>query len=109
MPTDLHCSNIKILPWNSLPDDDYINFREPFRTMIKESVYLEEFMEYQMINAEEQKSLNPNYDISLVIKIVIEDMNFTKKFQNSFSDDYLELDLQIRNGVNYEKMNIFNN
>ena len=77
--------------------------------MIKESVYLEEFMEYQMINAEEQKSLNPNYDISLVIKIVIEDMNFTKNFQNSFSDDYLELDLQIRNGVNYEKMNIFNN
>ena len=77
--------------------------------MIKESVYLEEFMEYQMINAEEQKSLNPNYDISLVIKIVIEDMNFTKNFQNSSSDDYLELDLQIRNGVNYEKMNIFNN
>ena len=77
--------------------------------MIKESVYLEEFMEYQMINAEEQNSLNPNYDISLVIKIVIEDMNFTKNFQNSSSDDYLELDLQIRNGVNYEKMNIFNN
>ena len=66
-------------------------------------------MEYQMINAEEQNSLNPNYDISLVIKIVIEDMNFTKNFQNSSSDDYLELDLQIRNGVNYEKMNIFNN
>ena len=77
--------------------------------MIKESVYLEEFMEYQMINAEEQNSLNPNYDISLVIKIVIEDMNFTKNFQNSSSDDYLELDLQIRNGVNYEKMNIFHN
>ena len=77
--------------------------------MIKESVYLEEFMEYQMINAEEQKSLNPNYDISLVMKIVIEDMNFTKNLDNSSSEDFLELDLQIRNGVNYEKQNIFNN
>ena len=77
--------------------------------MIKESVYLEEFMEYQMINAEEQKSLNPNYDISLVMKIVIEDMNFTKNFDNSSSEDFLELDLQIRNGVNYEKQNIFDN
>ena len=80
-------------------DKLYDSNREPFRTLIKEADYLEDFMQFEMVDAEEQKLLDKNVDTFLLVKIVITSLNYTKSFQNSSSEEFQELEELIYNAV----------
>ena len=72
---------------------------EPFRTLINESNYLNDFLQFQIIKTEEQIMLPSQTNEFLLMKIVIEDLNYTQSYKNVSSDDFLELEARIRNGV----------
>ena len=72
---------------------------EPFRTLINESNYLNDFLQFQIIKTEEQIMLPSHFNEFLLVKIVIEDLNYTQSYKNVSSEDYLELETRIRNGV----------
>ena len=76
---------------------------EPFRTLINESNYLNDFLQFQIIKTEEQKILPSHFNEFLLMKIVIEDLNYTQSYKNVSSEDYLDLEAQIRNGVMLNK------
>ena len=96
-----------LLIQNALAFDKlYDSNREPFRTLIKEADYLEDFMQFEMVDAEEQKLLDKNVDTFLMMKIVVTSMNFTKTLQNSSSEDFKELEELINNGVSKFKMRL---
>ena len=80
-------------------DKLYDSNREPFRTLIKEADYLEDFMQFEMVDAEEQKLLDKNVDTFLLVKIVASSLNYTKSLQNSSSEEFQELEELIINGV----------
>ena len=80
-------------------DKLYDSNREPFRTLIKEADYLEDFMQFEMVDAEEQKLLDKNVDTFLLVKIVVTSLNYTKSLQNSSSEEFQELEELIINGV----------
>ena len=91
-----------ILTQNTFAFDKlYDSNREPFRTLIKEADYLEDFMQFEMVDAEEQKLLDKNVDAFLLVKIVVTSLNYTKSLQNSSSEEFQELEEHIINGVNY--------
>ena len=77
----------------------YNPIMEPFRTLINESNYLNDFLQFQIIKTEEQKMLDSHFNEFLLMKIVIEDLNYTQSYKNVSSEDYLELETRIRNGV----------
>ena len=72
---------------------------EPFRTLINESNYLNDFLQFQIIKTEEQKMLDSHFNEFLLMKIVIEDLNYTQSYNDISSEDYLDLEARIRNGV----------
>ena len=86
-------------------DKLYDSNREPFRTLIKEADYLEDFMQFEMVDAEEQKLLDKNVDTFLLVKIVATSLNYTKSLQNSSSEEFQELKDLIINGVSQVREN----
>ena len=95
-----------ILVQNILAFDKlYDSNREPFRTLIKEADYLEDFMQFEMVDAEEQKLLDKNVGTFLLVKIVASSLNYTKSLQNSSSEEYQELKDLIINGVSQFREN----
>ena len=95
-----------ILTQNTFAFDKlYDSNREPFRTLIKEADYLEDFMQFEMVDAEEQKLLDKNVDTFLLVKIVATSLNYTKSLQNSSSEEFQELKDLIINGVSQFREN----
>ena len=72
-----------------------IYFLEPFRGLLSEAENLSKFMQYQMVTATEQdiilKNNDGKIDEILVMKVVLESLNFTLEFENTSSDAYDEL------------------
>ena len=76
---------------------------EPFRGLLSEAENLSKFMQYQMTTAAEQdiilKNNDGKIDEILVMKVVLESLNFTLDFENTSSDAYNELNDGILNAV----------
>ena len=74
---------------------DILYFLEPFRGLLSEAENLSKFMQYQMTTAAEQdiilKNNDGKIDEILVMKVVLESLNFTLEFENTSSDAYDEL------------------
>ena len=76
---------------------------EPFRGLLSEAENLAKFMQYQMISTAEQdlilKQFGNNFDEVLVMKIVIENLNFTLAYKNETSEELLNLKESLENSV----------